>query len=210
MTGILQAAGAAILWSTSGVLIKLATLDPFQLCFWRSTLALAVLWIFARPRSVAREPRLVLASFSYAASIFLFVLATRLTTAANAIFLTYTSPAFVLVLSHYLLRERISTRGAIAVLSSMAGMALFFLDSLERAGTRGNFGNVLAVGGGAAFALLTVLMRSRRDREPIAAIVLGNVWVSGIGAAALLLRGWGDSEPWVGFSLSPADAARVA
>jgi len=187
------------------VLIKLSSLDPFQLCFWRSALALAVLFAVERARAAPRDPAILLASLCYAASLLFFVVATRLTTAASAIFLTYTSPAFVLVLGHFLLGERISRRGALTVFGCLAGMAILLLES--HGGAPGLAGNALAVAGGASFALLTVLLRSSRDAEPLGAVVLGNLWVVAIGAAAILVRG--RAEPWRDFALGPADAAGV-
>jgi len=204
--GVLLVVGTAVLWSTSGVFIKLVSLDPFQLCFWRSALALVVLATLERPQRIWQERPLVLASLCYTASIYLFVVATRLTTAANAILLTNTSPALVLVLAHYLLGERVTWRGALAVLSCFAGMAIFFL---EQASLQARLGDLLGIGAGAAFALVAVLMRMKRDAKPIGAILLGNLWVVGIGATVTLIRNWGDWPGLFGFALSRAEAAGV-
>src|SRR5579863_2964995 len=76
---------AAVLFSTGGVAIKSATLTPWQVACFRS-LAAAVVFLILLPgarRSWKWSTAAV--SLAYAATLILFVLATRLTTAANAI-----------------------------------------------------------------------------------------------------------------------------
>ena len=111
----------------------------------------------------------------YAAMIVTFVSATKLTTAANAIFLQYTGPAYVLALSPFLLREPFERLDGYCVALSLGGMALFFVGRVEP----GQFwGNVLGALSGIAYALTIVLLR--RDakegaRDAMPSTVLGNL-----------------------------------
>jgi len=84
--------GAAVLWSTGGLFIKAIQLSAFELSFGRSLLAAITIAIFTRREGFGINKISAITSILYAALIILFVLATKLTTAANAIFLQYTAP----------------------------------------------------------------------------------------------------------------------
>ena len=93
----------------------------------RAVIASAFYLLVLRPD--LRRARFATA-FAYAATIVTFVTATRLTTAANAIFLQYTGPAYVLLLAPSLLGEKFEKLDAVCVALSLAGMSLFFVGKL--------------------------------------------------------------------------------
>ena len=95
---LLLVLGAAILWSTGGLFIKATHLSAIELSFGRSLLAAITIAIFTRREGFGLNRISALTSILYAALLLLFVLATKLTTAANAIFLQYTAPVYVLIL----------------------------------------------------------------------------------------------------------------
>lgn len=161
---------AAVLWSTAGAAIKLCNLSAWQIAGGRSLVA--GLFLFIALREARRRPdRTTLAvALAYAGTVVLFVLANKLTTSANAIFLQDTAPGWVLLLSPWLLRER-PTRGEVLSLPVYAvGLALFFLDELSPGQVAGN---VVALTSGVAFALCIVGLRHAGSRGP-AALVWGN------------------------------------
>jgi len=114
-----------------------------------------------------------MASVFLAGTVTLFVLANKLTTAANAILLQYTAPIYVALLSPFLLREEMSSkRDWLGISTAMLGLVLFFLDELDPT----NFlGNCVAIGSGISFALYNIFMRRQKDGSPITATFLGNV-----------------------------------
>ena len=172
---------AAALWSTGGAAIKRCGLDAWQLAGGRSLIAALVLLVFV-PAARRRPTRLSLAvAVAYAFTVILFVSATKLTTAANAIFIQDTAPLWVLLLSPWLLRER-PTRGELLSVPVFAlGLGLFFLDRL----TPGQVtGNLVALASGLAFGLSILGLRRIGDGGP-AALVLGNLL-----AAAVTLPLW--------------------
>ncbi|MCV4655800.1 EamA family transporter, partial [Escherichia coli] len=63
----------------------------------------------------------------YAALLLLFVWATKKPTAANAIFLQYTAPIYILILGPFLIGERFRIRDLVTVAVVLAGMSLFFV-----------------------------------------------------------------------------------
>lgn len=176
---VLAVAGAAILWSSGGLFIKLAPMPGLAVACGRSLVA--GLFYLALLRPDLRKARWATAA-AYAACIVTFVSATKLTTAANAIFLQYTGPAYVLVLSPFLLDEPFRPLDAICVALSLAGMSLFFVGKVE-AGQA--LGNALGIVSGVFFALTIVLLRrdARSGRgDALPATALGNLL-----AAALTL-----------------------
>lgn len=109
---------------------------------------------------------------AYTITVVLFVVATKLTTAANAIFLQYTAPIYIALLSPWLLRERVRRLDWILIGVAFGGIALFFCDGLSLAGT---WGVIAALASGASYGWLTMLMRREKSASPEAAVFIGNL-----------------------------------
>jgi drug/metabolite transporter (DMT)-like permease len=97
--GILLVAGAALLWSTGGMAIKALAEPPLKIAFYRCGIAAVALLLLLRPRVARWSAEFLVAIASYAACLITFVVATRWTTAANAIFLQYSGVVWVLLFS---------------------------------------------------------------------------------------------------------------
>jgi len=175
--GFLLVLGAALLWSTGGVGIKAIDEAPLKIAFYRSAFAAVALLLYFRPRVWKVSPAFLGAIASYAACLTTFVLATRWTSAANAIFLQYSGVVWVMLLSPLVLREPLKARDAAAVSIALCGMALFFVGKFE-AGGRGLAMGVLT---SLLFAALILSLRSERGLAAEAAVTWGNV----LAAAAL-------------------------
>lgn len=176
--------GAALLWSTGGAVIKLVSLSAWQVTCGRSLIAAFVLAL-AMP-SARRVParRALGAAAASAATMVLFVQSTKLTTAANAIFLQSTAPLYVLLLSPWLLGERPSRGEKLAIPIFLLGLGLFFLDQL----TAGQLlGNVLALVSGLTFALSVLGLRAAQDDTPV--VLLWSNVLAGLGTLPLALGG---------------------
>ncbi len=175
---------AAVLWSTAGAAIKSCGLDGWQIAGGRSLVAALFLVAVVREARVRPTLRVLAVSVAYAFTVVLFVVATKLTTAANAIFIQDTAPLWVLLLSPWLLGER-PTRGELLAIPVYGiGLGLFFLDEL----TAGQVtGNVVALASGVAFAISIVGLRLLRHEGP-AALVYGNA-LAAVAALPLWPRG---------------------
>jgi len=174
---VLAVAGAALLWSSGGLFIKLAPMPALAVACGRSLIAGAFYLLVLRPR--LRDARWTTAA-AYAACIVTFVSATKLTTAANAIFLQYTGPAYVLMLSPWLLDEPLRPIDVACVVLSLAGMSLFFVGKVEAGQT---LGNVLGIVSGVFFALAIVLLRrdARGGRDDaLPSTTLGNLMAAAV------------------------------
>jgi len=168
---ILCVAAAALLWSSGGLFIKLAPMPALAVAGGRSLVA--ALFYLAVLRPNLRKARLTTA-IAYAGCIVTFVAATKLTTSANAIFLQYTGPAYVLMLGPWLLEEPFRPIDAACVALSLAGMSLFFVGKVEA----GQFaGNLIAALSGIFFAFTIVLLRrdaKRGNNDAMPSTTLGN------------------------------------
>ena len=146
--GLVAVLGAAVLWSSGGLFIKWVSLDALGVTMWRSLLAGIVIWVIARPamRAPWRTGRLTWGiAIAYALTLVMFVSATKLTTAASAIFLQYTAPLYLLVTGALFLGERATKRDFITVAVAFCGMALFFVGKFDGDAMAGN---LLAAGSG--------------------------------------------------------------
>jgi drug/metabolite transporter (DMT)-like permease len=163
---------AAILWSLGGVLIKSIDWTPVAIAGSRSLIAVVVIGL-AMPAVFSKISWSTLpGALAYAGTVLLFVIATKLTSAANAIFLQYTAPIYIAIISPWILHERTKPLDWLLILVALCGIALFFVDQLSFEGISGVFA---ALGSGVSFAWLTVLMRRQRNESPEAIVLLGNV-----------------------------------
>jgi len=168
----------AVLWSFGGLLIKLVGWHPAAIAGGRSIIAaLLFISIFGRPKiSMSRSQWA--AAASYAATVILFVFATRLTTAANAILLQYTAPVYTILLSAFILKEKANIIDWGAVLFVLGGMVLFFVDGFETGHT---LGNVLAILSGLSFSLMVIFLRKQKRTSTWEPIFWGNILTAMIG-----------------------------
>jgi drug/metabolite transporter (DMT)-like permease len=174
---------AALLWSTGGLFIKATPLSAFELSFARSLLAAATVALLTRREGFRVNAVTLVSSVLYAALILLFVVANKLTTAANAIFLQYTAPAYVLLLEPWMYKERLHTRDLFVVGACLAGMSLFFVEQLRPQDVAGN---VTALASGLCFALFLLLLRHPRAGRVnrASSVIYGNLLICVLTAPA--------------------------
>jgi drug/metabolite transporter (DMT)-like permease len=177
-------AAASVLWSTGGLAIKLVPLPALGVVFWRSAVTVAFLALVFRPSPARWKSISPVTAVVYALMILSFVSATKMTTAANAIFLQYTGPLYVLLLAPLLLKERFKKVDAIAVAVALSGMTLFFVGRLERGALAGNLMGVVS---GVFFGLTVLLLRRDARADPVASVLVGN----SLAAAISLPFAWG-------------------
>jgi DME family drug/metabolite transporter len=178
----LLAVAAALLFSTGGAGIKIAAFDAAEVSALRSGIAAIALLLWLRGR-IHWSWHVTGTGIVYAAMLTLFVASTKLTSAANAIFLQSTAPLYLLVLAPVFLGERFRPRD-LAFLASLAiGMALCFIGRPGATATAPNpaLGDTLGAASGFVWALTLVALRSvgRDDRvgaATISAVVVGNAF----------------------------------
>lgn len=170
----------AVLFSTGGAAIKATDLDAWQVASFRSGIAAVALVCLVGEARRGWTWRLAPAAIAYAATVVLFVQATKLTTAANAIFLQSSAPLYVLVLGPWVLHERIRRADLVMPLVVAMGLTLFFLGRETPVGTAPDptRGNVLGAVSGLTWALTLTGLRwqgRRVDGSAAAVVAIGNV-----------------------------------
>ncbi len=180
----LELLAAAALFSTGGAAIKACSLGGVQVAGLRSLFAALAFLLFVRRARAWPTRSEWLVGLAYAATLVLFVLANKATTAANTIFLQSTAPVYILLASPFLLGERIRRRDVAFLLVMAGGLALFFVDEADESATapRPMLGNLLALASGVAWAGTVMGLRSlgRRagsttSRGGLGAVLAGNL-----------------------------------
>lgn len=172
---------AVLLWSTGGLFIKWTTLDAFTVNAGRSLFAALTVAAFTYRKGLKLNKYTILTSILYAGTLSCFVYANKTTTAANAIFLQYTAPIYILILSPFILKEKFRPTDLITVVVCLAGMSLLFLDSSGNATAPNVFvGNIAALASGVFFGLYFIFLRHPRMLEnsnPAISVFYGNILI---------------------------------
>lgn len=157
----LQVLAAALLFSAGGVGIKACALTSWQVASFRSGIAAVVVWLIMSEARRGWNWRVAAAALAYAATVILFVLANKLTTSANTIFLQSTAPLYILLLGPWLLRERSRTLDLAVIALIAAGLSLFFVGTEAPLRTAPDpfLGNVLAATAGVTWAFTVMGLR---------------------------------------------------
>ena len=184
---ILFVALAAILWSTGGLMIKIISWGPLAILGGRSIFSSILLLLYLRRIPTKWTRWKILASVSQILTASLFVIATKLTTAANAIFLQYTGPVYIVLLAAWFLHERPTRMDWVSMVIIFSGMLLFFGDKLS---LNGLYGNLLAVLSGITMALMTVSLRAQKGGTPAESILLANLFTALVGFPFVLKEAW--------------------
>ena len=179
--GLVYIAITAFLWSSSGLFIKILTLNAFQISFYRSFIAAITLLIISlvKNKKVKFEfdKFTILASVFYAGILIFFVIANKLTTSANAIFLQFTAPIYLLFLEPFFLKTKFRRKDLITIIICVSGMVLFFMGRLEI----GNiYGNLIAIAAGVCFAMFSLFVKWKKtlgNENTIISIIYGNILV---------------------------------
>ena len=171
---------AVLLWSTGGLFIKMTTLDAFAVNFGRSLFAAITVAIFTYKKGLKLDKFTLLSSFLYAGTLTCFVYANKNTTAANAIFLQYTAPVYILIFAPFLLKEKFRFTDLITVVLCLAGMSFFFLEPQNSANTLASnifAGNIAALASGLFFGLYFVFLRHPKSLRvnPALSVFYGNI-----------------------------------
>jgi drug/metabolite transporter (DMT)-like permease len=175
---LLALVGCAVLWSTGGLLIKTVSLSPIATAGSRSIIAAVFLLAVRGLPDFRGGFAFWSAAVANAATMLLFVVATRLTTAANAVLLQYTAPVWVVLFGWLLFRQRVLKADLAAVAVVMAGMALFFAEGFSfSSGPAASLGDVLAIVSGVTFGFQALFMSRMTKSSPISAVVAGNLLV---------------------------------
>jgi drug/metabolite transporter, DME family len=204
----LRVLAAAALFSSGGAAVKAVHLTGWQVASFRSLVATAAFLTFLPEARRRPTLRVLGVGAVYAVTMILFVLANKLTTSASAIFLQSTAPLHVVLMSPWLLGERVRPPD-LAFLGVLAlGLGCFFVGVDPVSATAANplLGNVLAALSGFTWALTVIGLRAlgrsaasaAGARWGPAAALWGSVF-AGFGCLPLALpvRGSSAADFWI-------------
>ena len=164
---------ATFLWSINGVLIKFIPWKPMTISGTRAIISALTLMLIKHSLDYRINLHIALATVCYTVMGILFVYATKLTTAANAIVLQYTAPIFVIIFSIFLFQTLPSKRQVICILIAFAGVFIFFL---ENAGGGKMLGNILAICAGIGYSGVYIF-NAYEDSDALLASIYGNILI---------------------------------
>ena len=185
---ILQMVLCAVMWSIAGVFIKLIPWNGMVIAGLRSLICSVVFLVYmlgTHKRFIFSAATLRLA-LTVPATCICFMLANKMTTAANAIVLQYTAPLFLILYASIFLHQRFRGGDYVAVLFTMAGVTLFFLDQLSGGAIQGN---LLAILAGAFFAGTMFTIAGISPDERFSGLLLGHLLTAAIGVPFLFIYG---------------------
>lgn len=161
---------SAVCFSLAGVLIKVIPWNPISINGARCIFAIIPMYLYLRAtgRRFHVNKQIIGGVILDFAMLETFVIANKLTTAANAIVLQFTEPVWVILLAWIIFRSRPRTSAVAASIVVIAGIVCFFLDSLSAGGV---LGNVLAIASGLAYAGVFLLKESPKCDFECAAIL---------------------------------------
>ncbi len=165
----------AALWSIAGIFMKFLPWNGFAVASLRSLFAgLTIAVYMALTKKHFALNRATLVSGVLTGCVYTcFACANKLTTAANAIVLQFTSPVFIVIFSALFLHVRIRRADLITVLITLAGITLFFFDKLERGYI---LGNLVAIAAGMFMAGMYMAVGSLQRDERFTAITIGQTF----------------------------------
>jgi drug/metabolite transporter (DMT)-like permease len=183
--GVAMLIAASLLWSLSGVVVKVVKIDAIAFAFWRSAAAAGVMLLLL-PLGRGKLPPLkwMLASATlYTLVVTLLITSMSVSTAATGILLQYTAPLFCAVFARVFLGRRIGRGTLVAMTVAGVGIATMIAGSWKAENWLGPFCGLLS---GAAFGAL-ILVLEKIDRAAGGANPFAIVLCNNAGAALILL-----------------------
>lgn len=178
----------ALLWSIAGIFMKLIPWNGFAIAGIRSLIAGLTMLAYV----LIKRYKLVINKKTLTAGLFTglvytcFTVSNKLTTAANAIVLQFTSPVFIVVFSALIFKQRIRKRDVGVVVLTLLGIALFFFDQLKPGYIAGNF---VAIAAGLFMALMFIFVGDLEQEARYSAIIIGQGLTFLIGLPFILRYG---------------------
>lgn len=172
---------AVTLWSLGGLFIKMTSVSGYEVNFGRCLFAALTIAVLTKFKALKADKFTIFAALFYVGALSFFALANKKTTAANAIFLQYTAPIYILILAPFVLKEKFRFSDLITVIVCLAGMILFFVDTTPNAelSSESQFiGNILGLASGISFGGYILLLRHPKalHQNPASSVFYGNVF----------------------------------
>ena len=162
-----------ILFSTGGILCKLIPWSPLAINGARNLLGglLIGAYLLIIKHRLKFNLKVLAGAICMCGVTTLFIVANKLTTAANAIVLQYTAPVWIILMSAVLLHKKPEKKDIITIIIVFIGVLLFFIDGI---GTGNMWGNAAAIAAGIFYAGLFML-NSLPEADSLSSLFIGQL-----------------------------------
>lgn len=171
----------AFMWSIGGLFIKILPWHPMVISGFRSLIAAAVIFLYMRIKGYRFmfSPHILLAGLGLTGTMLFFVIASKLTTSANAIMLQSTNPVHIMIMSVVFYHVRYQRRELLVVAATLVGISLFFIDQMSP----GNLlGNLIALLSGVSMGVMYLFSNRLPDEQSsMSSVLLGQCVAAAIG-----------------------------
>ncbi len=170
---------AVTLWSSGGLLIKMTSVSGYEANLGRCFFAAITIAILTKFEALKANKFTFLAAIFYVGALSFFAVANKMTTAANAIFLQYTAPIYILILAPFVLKEKFKVADLVTVVVCLLGMSLFFIDGKASSLAPNPFlGNILGLLSGVSLGFYILMLRHPKalQQNPASSVFYGNLF----------------------------------
>lgn len=175
---------AALCFSTGGLFTKLLPWQALSISAGRCILSTIFIGCFlvSQKHKLVWNKTVVFGGLCLCGTVTFFVMANKMTAAANAIALQYSAPVFIILFMWLFFRNRPGKWDLLACAAVAVGILLFFVDSL---GSGGMAGNLVALLSGVCYALVCML-NVFPGGDPMSSVFLGHLMSAVIGLPSLM------------------------
>ena len=174
----------SVLWSIAGIVIKQINCSAVVITGFRSLFSAITVIAFMKLTGLkfTFSRRVIPTAVCMCITFFCFVGANKLTTAANAIVLQFTSPVFVMLISAVIYKTKFKPSDIAAVALTLFGISLFFFDQLDSGSM---LGNIVAILAGFFMAGIFVFGGNSSRAERMTGTLIGHIMAAVIGISFL-------------------------
>jgi drug/metabolite transporter (DMT)-like permease len=164
---------SAVLFSLAGVLIKMISWSSLSINGIRNLFAFLVMAIYLKKihHKIVINKIVILGSVCNLLMNLTFAMATKMTSAANAIVLQFTEPIFLILILWVIWKQKPDKKAVMACIFVFTGILCFFFDELSVSGL---VGNILAIVSGILYALV-FLIKKMKNADFESSIVLSQI-----------------------------------
>jgi drug/metabolite transporter (DMT)-like permease len=156
--GLLYVLASAVLFSLGGVLIKSITWSSITINGIRNLFAFMVMFLYLKKinHKIVINKMVIWGAVCNLLMNLTFVMATKLTSAANAIVLQFTAPIFLILYIWMIWKKKPDKNAVITCFFVFMGILCFFFDKISFGGQAGN---LIAILSGALYAVIFMLKK---------------------------------------------------
>lgn len=178
--GAVLMAITAVMWSIGGVLVKFIPWHPVTIVGFRALITVGIIGLYMKivKMRIVFTKRSITIGVILCANAFCYIIATKLTTAANAVVLQFTTPIYLLIYQAVFKKQKLRVADILVVVFTLGGISLFFI---EQVGGGSLLGNCVALLSGMVFAGLLVTTAGVTEEVRLSGLFYGDIFAAIIG-----------------------------